>query len=83
MQSMMARQEESEEVISCIGDVMLDRVRPTKCTFFGTDCCLVPRFVFVVVVVVVILKREFLEVWTFLAMDLISTVLDLFTLLIM
>lgn len=51
MQSMMARQGESEEVITCIGDVMLDRVRPTKCTFFGTDCCLVPRFVFVVVIV--------------------------------
>lgn len=47
----MARQEESEEVITCIGDVMLDRVRPTKCTFFGTDCYLVPRFVFVVVIV--------------------------------
>lgn len=40
-------------------------------------------FFFVIVVVVVILKREFLVVWTFLAMDLISTVLDLFTLLIM
>ena len=51
MQSMMARQEESDEVITCIGDVMRDRVRPTKCTFFGTDCCLVPRFVFVVVIV--------------------------------
>lgn len=51
MQSMMARQEESVEVITCIGDVMLDRVRPTKCTFFGTDCYLVPRFVFVVVIV--------------------------------
>ena len=41
------------------------------------------NFFFVIVVVVVILKREFLVVWTFLAMDLISTVLDLFTPLIM
>ena len=64
MQSMMARQEGTREVITCIGDVMLDRVRPAACTFFGTDSSVA---LFVVVVVVVIVMHELLSLvgWSF------------------